>query len=182
MGPKVVPSVENSFLHFALLYLDTKTALNLYNALIMPIIDYCDIIYSTGCSKYLRKVERLMLKGGKIVLNVPFDTPGTDVLHKLKWLTLKERTDYHKCIQMFKCMNDMSPNYLSSLFKNVDHGYQTRQSSHLKVKKCKTAMGQRSFVYCGANVWNSLPLDIRSLSCIEVFKSHLLKHILNMRN
>ena len=163
-------------------YLDTNTALNLYNALILPIIDYCDITYSTGCNKYITKVQRLMLKGGKIVLNVPFDTTSTDVLHKLKWLTSKERTNYHKCILMFKCLNDMSPNYLSSQFENVSHGYETRQSSHLKIKKCKTNMGQRSFVYCGANLWNNLPLNIRTLSSLENFKSHLLNHISGLHN
>jgi hypothetical protein len=162
-------------------YLDVHTALKLYNALVMPITDYCDITYSSCSMKCQKKIQRLMLKGGKIVLNLPFDTPSAEVLQRLKWLTFRERSDFHKCIQMFKCLNSLSPDYLSSLFECVSHGYSTRQSSQLKVLKCKTNMGQRSFVYSGAILWNSLPLNVRSVSSLDAFKSNLLKHIVNSR-
>jgi hypothetical protein len=149
-------------------YLDEETALRLYNALVMPLIDYCDVTYSTCNSKCLKKIERLMLRGGRIVLNVPYDTPSIVVLHRLKWLTFKERTDYHKCIQMYKCLNSLSPAYLSDMFEQVNHGYSTRNSCNLKISQCKTQMGQRTFTYIGATLWNSLPRYIHSSSTLVV--------------
>ena len=163
-------------------YLDQATALKLYNALVMPLIDYCDVTYSTCSSKYLKKIERLMLRGGKIVLNVPYDTPSIVVLNRLKWLTLKERTDYHKCVQMYKCINSLSPAYLSDIFDQVNHGYSTRNSCNLKIVKCKTQMGQRSFKYIGATLWNSLPHFIRTCSSLNEFKQNILKYFLNTRS
>jgi len=162
-------------------YLDEETALRLYNALVMPLIDYCDATYSTCSSKCLKKIERLMLRGGRIILNVPYDTPSIVILQRLKWLTLKERTDYHKCIQMYKCLNFMSPTYLSDMFEQVNHEYSTRNSCNLKIKLCNTQMGQRSFTYIGATLWNYLPHNIRSASSLNVFKQNLLKYFLNSR-
>ena len=158
-------------------YLDEKTALQLYNALVMPIIDYCDVSYSSCCAKSVNKIDRLMTRGGKIVLGAPFDTPTVTVIAKLNWLTFRQRTFYHKSILMYKCMKALCPSYLTTKFEQVDHGYSTRQSSNLKVVRCSTNMGQRSFLYDGTVSWNSLPNYAKLSSSLNVFKSNVLKHI-----
>ena len=123
-----------------------------------------------------------MTKGGKIVLNVPYDTPTIVVLDRLKWLTFKERILYHKQLQMYKCRFDMSPNYLTSLFEKVDHGYDTRLSdTDLKLPRCFTNMGQKAFSYCGASLWNTLSNELKASSSLDIFKSKLLQDILLSR-
>ena len=97
--------------------MDDETALKLYNALVMPIIDYGDVI-SLCNVKSTNKIDRLMVKGGKIVLKLPYDTRSKKVLHDLKWMGFKERSFYHRCIQMYKCVNNMCPEYLSCEFEN----------------------------------------------------------------
>ena len=156
------------------------TALKLYNALVMPLIDYCDVTYSTCYAKSAKKVDKLMMKGGRIVLRVPYDTPSVTVLNRLKWLTFAERTQYHKSIQMYKCLNAMSPDYLSCVFERVGLGYGARQSNSLKVIRCSTNMGQHLFVHSGANLWNTLPNSVKSSSSLHVFKSNMLKYLLSM--
>ena len=163
-------------------YVDQDTALKLYNALVMPLIDYCDVTYTSSTSTCISKVDRLMMKGGRIVLNVPYDTPTIVVLDRLKWLTFKERILYHKQLQMYKCRFDMSPNYLSSLFEKVDHGYDTRLSdTDLKLPRCFTNMGQKAFSYCGASLWNTLSNELKASSSLDVFKRKLLQDILLSR-
>ena len=164
-------------------FVNQETALMLYNALVMPLIDYCDVTYSLCTKKCIKKVDKLMLKGGKIVLGVPFDTPGITVLEKLKWMSFQERSTFHKCMQMYKCLHKMTPEYLGLRFKKIDHGYNTRQSNlNLKVIKCGTSMGQRAFTYDGAVLWNSLPAEMKDCSSLNIFKNKLLIHILNSRH
>jgi len=163
-------------------YLDEDTALMLYNALVMPVIDYCDVTYATCTSKNLNRIEKLMAKGGRIILNERNDYPSASVFKRLKWLTFRERSLYHKNILMFKCLHAMCPQYLSSVFEKIDHGYNTRQSDDLKVVKCHTNMGKRSFKCDGANSWNILPSHVQLSSSLDVFKRSLLKHILTLRS
>ena len=67
-------------------YLDRDTALQLHNALITPIIDYCHIVYTNGCKQNLARIEKLIYKSGKVLLNVPYDTSNCTVIQVLNWL------------------------------------------------------------------------------------------------
>ena len=43
-------------------------------------------------------------------------------------------------------------------------------------------MGQTMFAYAGTNYWNSLPVHIRQLSTIAIFKQTLFKYLLDCDN
>ncbi len=51
---------------------------------------------------------------------------------KLKWMTLKDRIDYRKCILVYKSQNSLGPQYLSDMFKSVSevHGKNTRSAAN----------------------------------------------------
>jgi hypothetical protein len=106
-------------------YLDQDTTTLLFNAMILPIADYCDTVYGTCGKTLLSKVNRLLCKGGRIILNVPLDTPSRTVLQDLKWMTLTERIFLHRCIMMYKSINLELPDYINRHFKRIDHGYNT---------------------------------------------------------
>ena len=163
-------------------YLDQESATTLFNALVLPLVDYCDTVYGV-CSKSLQcKVERLLYKGGRIILDMPWDTPSRIVIEKLKWLTFPERLFFHRCILVYKSQMGTLPPYINCKFQRLNHGYNTRNSSNLKLIKCKTNMGQRTLAFLGARNWNSLPRSVKSSPSVDVFKNELVKHILNRRS
>ena len=162
-------------------FIDQETALLLYNTLIMPIIDYCDTVYLNCPVTCLNRIQRLMLRGGRIILNVPFDYPSNDVLKKLNWLTLHERLFFHTCCMMYKCLNSNCPKYMSNKFEYIDHTYNTRNSRNLKIRRFRSSKGQSSFTCKGAKAWNSLSTVIRSSSSPDSFKRNLLKFIFTKR-
>ena len=129
----------------------------------------------------LARLEKLVYKSGKVLLNVPYDTSNYTVIQNLNWLLPAERLLYHRSIIMFKCLNSLCPTYITEKFENPSHHYNTRQSQHLKLTKCKTNYGQRTFQFCGAKTWNSLPKYIQDAETIYSFKSNLLKHIFSKR-
>jgi hypothetical protein len=163
-------------------YIDQNTAQLLFNTLIMPIIDYCDTVYTNCPSLYLNRIQRLMMRGGRIILNVRYDTPSQTVLQMLNWMTLHERLYFHTCVLMYKCVNFLCPEYLCSKFEKVDHRYNTRHSCNLKVPKCKTSKGQSSFSCKGAKAWNNLPYVIRNAPSQDSFKQNLLTYIFKNRS
>ncbi len=127
--------------------------------MVLPIFNYCDIIYGTTDHKALRKLQQLQNRGAKTILRVPKYTPIQIVLNDLKWLPFNKPITYHTHILMFKCLNGLAPNYLSRHFKYVNHchntGYKDKQV--LYVSKTKLEITKRELPHHGAINWNTLP-------------------------
>ena len=70
-----------------------------------------------------------------------------------------------KLIMMFKIVNSLVPTYLSELFlENVNSrsNRSLRANDNLIVPFAKTERYKKSFLISFANLWNSLPITIRS--------------------
>ena len=83
-----------------------------------------------------------------------FLTPSADMFSKLNWLSFYERVKYRKSTLVFKCVNRMTPRYMTNLFKPLTHIRETRQSTRMALtipvakKNCYTT----SFAVSGASV------------------------------
>ncbi len=152
---------------------------NLFNAMVMPLFDYCDVIYAKTDNTSLNKLQRLHNRGGKLILRVGKDTATTDVQAQLRWIPLAKRVIYHTNILTYKCLTGLAPEYLSRYFKYVDHPYQTRyrEQHMLYVPKPKTELMKRAFRYNGAINWNLIPITCKNAETLNSFKSMVLKHI-----
>jgi hypothetical protein len=42
------------------------------------------------------------------------------LFEKLEWLTVYNRINYHKATLMFKCINNLAPEYLCSMFNSIN--------------------------------------------------------------
>ena len=164
-------------------YVDQNLSLMLYNALVLPLFDYCDTVYATCNVSELIKLQWLQNRAGKVILQVPYDTCTHQVLSKLKWFYFSERVFYHRCVFMYKCLNGLSPPYLTRMFSSPSHGHNTRSASRndLVIPKCKTVTGQRTFAFHGVKVWNGLGTSTRNAKSLDVFKTKLKLDILSNR-
>ena len=117
-----------------------------------------------------------------MLLGVPQRTPTSEVYGKLNWVPLENRWKYNRCVMVSKCLNESVPEYLRGTFSTTSdvHNYGTRASStnklHIDYKRTKS--GQRTFVYSGANDYNSLPVTLRECANFRTFKSDLKKLLL----
>ena len=157
-------------------FLDFSSKKLLYNSLILPIFDYCDVIWG-NCAKCLSdRVQLLQNRAGRVVLGVRGlyrDTHISDLLTSLKWDRLDKRRKFHLDCCMFRSINSGPPS-LKNMFKYVNntHAYSTRSStaSLLSLPRCRLVIGQRSFGYRGAVSFNNLPSSLRDSQSILHFK------------
>ena len=73
--------------------------------------------------------------------------------------------------EIFKINNGIGPTYLKELCvaKNISHGM--RNTLRLTQPKCNTTKyGLLSFRYQGANMWNRLPNDMKTMLFLKDFK------------
>ncbi len=80
-------------------------------------------------------------------------------------MTVKEWTDVHSTCLIYKCQNNLAPQYLVDHFNNISesHNYNTRSSTHGDIKLANPSNNQlmKSFKYNGAKFWNTLDISVR---------------------
>ena len=84
-------------------------------------------------------------------------------------------------IFMFLCHQHLLPESLMEFFflNNYFHNYNTRFATDYHLPKSHTTFFQRSIIYSGPCLWNSLPSAIRDSKSLNVFKSKYKKYLLD---
>ena len=146
--------------------------------IILPHFDYCNTVWGNCCKKYQIILQRLQNRCARIVTgNYDFTVHSSSLLRILGWQSLETRRSIHLSSLMFKCINGMAPQYLSTKFHFAHevHNRNTRNSvmKNLYVPRPKTETFKQSLAYIGSTTWNSLPAEIRNAESLYCFKQNL---------
>ena len=96
---------------------------------------------------------------------------------ELKLLSLYSRRRFFRFIIIFQILNYLNcPKQLLGIFKlrSILRNRELRDKTMLHLPKVNSKMGQTMFEYAGAKDWNSLPINIRQITSINIFKQTLL--------
>ena len=83
--------------------------------------------------------------------------------------TIRKR---NKSILVYKCLNNLVPQYLSDYFSRNHsfHSYNTRRREDIHPSRPKLSLRKRTFRYSGAILFNSLPETYKRTASLEAFK------------
>ena len=164
-------------------FIDLDTAKLLASSLVLTHLDYSNSILCGLPKKSLMNLQRIQNWAAKVVLHRDKYSSSTEALIILHWLPIKERIDYKVLCLIYKCINGMAPEYLTSLLKIKIYARQTRASKQgitLEIPKYKKArFAARSFSVYGPQLWNSLPSHIHLSSTYSVFKKRVKTELFN---
>ena len=94
---------------------------NVYNSLIQPHFDYCNVVWG-NCNKGLsEKLQRLQNRAARILMSASYDSNLDDLLRALGWRRLYYQRLEQKSILMYKTLHGMTPDYLRSRFVYRDN-------------------------------------------------------------
>ena len=143
-----------------------KEYLNLlYKSLVQPHLDYCSQIWSGRFQMHIAKLEKLQKRAARIILNKDYHTPSVELFQEHKWMPLNKRFIYNRAVLMFKCLNNLAPEYMSDEFTQTiqTHGYNTRHAQNsLVMPKLRTECLLNSPFVTGISVWNNLDQSVKS--------------------
>ena len=95
--------------------------------------------------------------------------------------TVNRLFKYNIGLLMYKYHHSMLPPVLDMFVKNCQvHSYNTRQSDHLHVPKCRTELSKMSFKYQAVMVWNHIYQSVDVNIGIGTLKRHLKSHLLSI--
>ena len=160
--------------------LDQTTAETLIHSMVYSRLDYCNSLFS-GISKYLvQRLQRVQNFAARVVCKIKFDAHVTPYLRQLHWLPVCKRIQFKVLLLVFKVMNGMAPQYLCDLLVPYLPTRQLRSSDKKLLKVPATRLktfGDRAFTSIGPRMWNALPIDLRNVTSMEVFKKKLKTHL-----
>ena len=111
-----------------------------------------------------------------------YDVDVDSLFHKLAWEDLKSQRQIQNALMVFKSLNGLVPEYLTSKFiKRNESNYSLRDSVNKLVPFPRTNYMKNSFSYSGATLWNSLTCNISESGSLNKFK-RLLYHNFQTRH
>jgi hypothetical protein len=152
-----------------------------YYSYILPVFDYCLIVWGQCNKTLLDRLFRLQKRVARMVLN-NYDLNEYELFKRLNWLPVYKRVAYQTVLMVFKSFHGLTPRYISDMFhftgENYDYTLRT-SGVNLQLPKPRTNMLKRSFSYSGAQLWNSLPTYIRESENVNDFKYKCKQYLLN---
>ena len=157
-------------------FLPFEILLNIYNSLVQPHFDYCNVVWG-NCSKNLSsKLQKLQSRAARILTFSNYDCSTSELFQNLKWSKLVHQHVVRKAIMMHSIVNNTAPEYLTSHFvRRCDlTSYNLRENEYkLAVPQPRTEFYKRSLSYSGSALWNSLPLKVQQLTSPNLFNRKL---------
>ena len=142
---------------------------SIYNALILPNVDYCSPVWDSLSGYLSDKLQKLQNRAARIITKLSFDTNSDHLLSTLIWERLSIRRKKQKALTMYKTMIGLAPQYIQRLFAQSYSNYNLRNSEgKLALLKPRTNYLKRSFSYSvGATLWNNLPNSLKTVGSVH---------------
>ena len=154
-------------------FINHSTAITIYNSLIQPLFDNCDIVWDNCSIAQKTRLQKLQNRAALVITQQNYDIRSYEIREQLGWVTLANRRSQHKAIMMYKVLNGAAPSYLRDLFQTYStiSSYSLRNSdTNVLLPKPKTEYLKKSFKFSGAKLWNELPNEIKLENSLTSFK------------
>ena len=162
--------------------LSTPVLLQLYNTLILPYLNYCNIVWGSAPEIVLNKLHVLQKKAMRIVDKTSFRAHSDPIFKKHRVLNIKNIRRFQILIFMFKFIHGFLPDTFLNYFKKTAnvHSYNTRYAASLSFAICfaKTNRRKNTVKIIGPYLWNNLPDLIKQKLSFYGFKLHLKRYLL----
>ena len=128
----------------------------------------------------LVKIQRVPHASARLVCNAPRFC-HTPIMRDLHWLPIRERINSKVLLLTFKALHCLAPQYLRSLISIKTSCCTLRGSNTLLLAmpsvKSKATLDDREFAAAAPSLWNSLPCELRSITCVTSFKTQLKTYL-----
>ena len=151
-------------------FLSAETRLLIFKSFIQSNFNLCPVVWHFCSKASTDKLEKLQNRALRIVFN-EYTSSYESLLSKRNLSTL--HMNRLRCIatEIYKCINNITPEYLRDLVEVKQAKYSFRYENTIRIPTVRTVTyGQKSFRFESARVWNSLPNELRAATSFWEFK------------
>ena len=154
------------------------TRLMVANGIFISKLTYLIQVWGS-CEKYLVKsLQVIQNRAARIVTGKTWWTPTRRLLKDCGWLSIKQLIFYQTAVQVHKILKSGRPLFFKHRM-TTSHPVRTRQATSGSIWRGGEEDAGGTFTSRGAQVYNSLPTDIRNSRTLGTFKFKLKKWVIN---
>ena len=139
--------------------LDRKSLETIYTSFIRPILEYANEIWD-NCTEYEQEdLEKIQREAARIATGTTKLISLENLNSEIGWETLDVRRKKQKLVLFYKMVNNLTPNYLTSLVPptvSESSSYNLRNSNDIRTVNARTAQYFSSFLPSTIRAWNTL--------------------------
>lgn len=161
-------------------YITNSVCNMLVRSLVLSNLDYCNALLLDVPDCLIKRLQRIQNRAARLVTRTPIRHHITPVLHSLHWLPVQTRIHYKVIVYVYKALNGLAPDYLADLLEYDQRHTGLRQLCdrlRLRVPQTAKCVGKRAFGVTAPALWNALPLSLREVPNLQLFKKTLKTYL-----
>ena len=165
--------------------LPLKSRRTLYDALVTPHLNYCDIVWGGISKKWSQEIQKSGNQAAKTLLGLKKRASASTALCTLNMMPLSEKRKVHMGVFAHKIANQNGPTAITSRYQSLmerNHKYETRAAARRDFITLthRTARFDASTLQRATRCWNSIPQNIRQIESTSSFKKTYQKCLLEI--
>ena len=154
-------------------FLSFEKKRTLYKSFVESQFKYCPPIWMFHSRSANTKINRLHERALRLVYN-DFQSTFYELLIRDKSFSIHHQNIQTLAIEIYKIFDGLSTSDYKEIFVFRSNNYNTRSNYDLAIPLVNTVLrGKNSLRYLGSIIWNSIPLNIRSVDSFNTFKSKI---------
>ena len=147
-----------------------------------PYVIYCNQVWGNDYPTVINSLVLIQKKLVRIITWSPYRAHTEPSMYANKMLSVTNINIYLTGIFMYHCVNKETPELFFNFFcTNSDfHDHDTRHAADLYVPYGRLDIRKFNIIIHGANVWNSIPVQIKNAQSVHVFKQQFRNHLIEM--
>jgi len=151
--------------------LPEKALITVYNAIVLPILDYSLILWGFTYNSHINRLERLQRRALRVMSFSAFDADSDPLFKRMGIMTIKERLLFNTLIYIFKALNSLSSFNSLNYFKVKSYRSGTRASNqiNLEIPFTRLTVFSNSIFVKGCKMYNTIDVKLRSVDKLSKF-------------
>ena len=135
------------------------------------VLVYCLPLYGGMEKNLIKEIQVMQNRAARLVYRAPLRFNRSLLLGKLDWLSVNQLIQYHSLLSVYRIRSSRAPQYLSSIM--------CRQSRNgrIVIPHSTLTIASNSFCFRATAQWNRLPIGLRIVTSVGIFKRRLKKWV-----
>ena len=187
MEQQITTICKSAFLHIRNIrkvrkYLPQHAAETVVNALVTSRLDNCNALLFGLPKNLLQKLQYVQNSAARLIMGTNKRDHIRPVLRKLHWLPIDNRIVFKILLLTFKARAKLAPQYIQDLINDYTPQRNLRSGSKCLLETPNynlESYGKRAFSVAAPRLWNSLPMELKTSTSIDIFKKKLKTYLFN---